>query len=93
MSSNNALLGAIISLFFPGIGLILSRDNKFKGILVFIIAMLADFAAITIASILTLCVVGVVLFALPFFIHVLAAIHTHDVIVKEDNSGKPMLFN
>jgi len=92
MSSNRAILGAIISFFLPGIGLLLSKQSRMKGLLIFIIVAVADVVSVVIASILTLCIVGLLLFSVPFVIHIVAAIHTHDVIVKEDNSGKPILF-
>jgi hypothetical protein len=93
MSSNKALVAALISFFLPGFGLFLSKQNKIKGLLIFIIAVIADVISIVIGLIFTLCLFGVLFFAAPLVIHILAAVHTHDVIVKEDKSGKPILFN
>ncbi len=93
MSSNTPLLGALISFFFPGLGLLLSKENKFKGVLVFVIAMIADFTSIVVATVLTMCVIGFFIYLAPLFIHFLAAVHSHDVLAKEEKSGKPLVFS
>ena len=92
MTSNTPLLGALISFFLPGLGLLLSKENKFKGGIIFLIAMVADFVSIIVATVLTLCIVGIILYLAPLVIHFLAAIHTHDVLVKEEKGGKPLVF-
>ncbi len=92
MSSNKAIVGAIISLFLPGLGLLLSKNYKMKGVLIFILAIIADIVSVFVGAVLTLCLIGLVLFAVPPVIHILAAVYTHDKMVVEEKSGKPIVF-
>ena len=93
MSSNKPLLGALISFFFPGLGLLLSEENKSKGVLIFVIAMLADFTCWTLATLLAICILPIILYFAPILIHFLAALHSHDVLIKEEKGGKPVIFS
>jgi len=92
MASNKALLATIISFLLPGLGLLLSKENKVKGVLVFFLVMIADVVSFVVAYTLTLCCIGLFLFMVPVVIHIIAAVHTHDLIVKEEKEGKPIIF-
>ena len=91
-TDNRALLGAIISLFLPGIGLLLSKENKVKGVLIFVLALIADFLVVLFSTVLVICMIGVVMYLGVIIIHILACVHTYDTIIKEDKKGKPVIF-
>ena len=91
-NSNKALMGCIISLILPGIGLLLSKNYKTMGIVIFIIAIVADIIIFFLGSIGALCIVGMLIWVLIPIVHLLAAIHSYDSIVKEEG-GKPIMFN
>lgn len=89
--SNRALLAAIVSFFLPGLGLLLS-ENKVKGVLIFIVAMIADGIIIFVSTVLTICLVGFVLYFGVTLVHILAAVHSYDTMMKEEKIGKALLF-
>lgn len=84
-----AVIGAVISLFLPGLGLLLSKNNKWLGILIFIVAIIADAICVGLGFLgFTgfICVITLLLFIFPFVIpviHIIAAIHSFVVISGE----------
>ncbi len=90
--SNNIIVGAVISFFFPGLGLLLSKDKKMLGIMVFVGVMIADVAIMFVGGIgAAICLVPGILFLLMPVFNLVAALHTHDELQKE-SGGKPILF-
>jgi len=89
MPSTNSILGAIISLFLPGIGLLLSKTKKLLGIAVFIGAIIADTISMFLFSAGCICIM-ILMLLVPVLVHFGAAIFTYNTIVGEDKSGKPI---
>ena len=85
------VIASFVSLILPGIGLLFSGRNKVLGLVILIMAVVADLIIAVVAGIGTLCLVGIVLWLLIPVVHVLAAIHTYDTFMKERGS-KPILF-
>ena len=80
---------AIVSLFFPGIGLLFVPNKAGLGIGIFA----ATIVYAVIATILTFVVVGVCLFAVMPLINVAAAVHSWDEAAKVSNGQfQPILF-
>ena len=90
--TNLPLFAGIISLFFPGIGLLLSKEKKVMGVLIFVGVLVADVVIFLVGTVLTLlCFIGFILYFLTPIFNVLAAIHSYDVLKKEQG-GTPILF-
>ena len=87
------LAGGLISLFLPGLGLLLSAEKKMAGIAIFVIAMVIDFLVVLFGAIgILLCLVGFMLWIIVPIVHVVAAIYTYDSLKKEQGlSG--FIFN
>jgi hypothetical protein len=80
---------ALISFFFPGIGLLFVPNKAGLGIGIFA----ATLAYAVIATILTFVVVGVCLFMVMPLINIAAAIHSWDEAAKASNGQfQPILF-
>jgi hypothetical protein len=88
---NRALMGAVVSFVFPGLGLLLTADKKFKGILIFIGAMVLDVVCFLIGSLGILCIIPFIFWLAIPLIHFVAALHSYDVLIKEAK-GKPIIF-
>lgn len=90
--ANNALAGALISLILPGLGLLLSERRKMAGVLIFMAVVVVDMVAFVVGGVgAALCFIPIVfLFAIPIA-HLLAALHSYDVLTKEAG-GNPFLF-
>ena len=86
------ILAAFVSLILPGVGLLFSRQNKILGVVILVLAVVADAIIFTIGAIGALCVVGAIVWLLIPVVHILAAIHTYDVFMKE-RKGKPIVFH
>ena len=89
--SQKALIASIISFFFPGLGLLLSRENKMLGVIVFAVAITADVVIFVVGTIGLLCFIGALLYPATLIVHLLAAVHTYDKMTKE-GGGKPIMF-
>jgi len=80
---------ALVSLFFPGLGLLFVPNKAGLGIGIF--AATLGFAVV--ATILTFVVVGVCLFMLMPLINIAAAVHSWDEAAKTSNGQfQPILF-
>jgi hypothetical protein len=80
---------ALVSLFFPGLGLLFVPNKAGLGIGIF--AATLGFAVV--ATILTFVVVGVCLFMLMPLINIAAAVHSWDEAAKASNGQfQPILF-
>lgn len=80
---------ALVSLFFPGLGLLFVPNKAGLGIGIF--AATLGFAVV--ATILTLVLVGACLFMLMPLISVAAAVHSWDEAAKASNGQfQPILF-
>lgn len=91
--SDRSLLGGIVSLFFPGLGLLFTNDKKVSGIAIFVCAMLADFLVLTFGTIGTLlCGIGFLLWLIIPIIHVVAAIYSYDSL-KNERGESGIIFN
>ncbi|MBN2477668.1 hypothetical protein JXB01_00075 [Candidatus Micrarchaeota archaeon] len=89
---DKAILGAVISFFLPGLGLLLTENyDRFKAILMFIGLLIADMILFFVGTIGLLCVVGLFLYFVPLLIHIGAAVYTYDMFMKEQK-GKPIYF-
>lgn len=91
-SSNNPIIGALVSFFLPGLGLLLGKCHRKLGVMVFVAAMVA-ICAIVVAGIFgtLMCFFGFLLYMAIPVIHITAAVHTYDVLQKEEG-GKPIFF-
>jgi len=90
--TSNAVVGAIISFFFPGLGLLLSPDKKMLGIMVFIAVFIVDVVAMVVGGIgAAICFLPIVFFLAIPLAHLVAILHTYDVLTKEAG-GNPILF-
>lgn len=89
--SDRAIIAALISLVLPGLGLLISKEKRMIGILIFVCAMIANGVFAVIGSIGLMCVVGAIFYVGIPVVHVLACVHTYDTIKKEEG-GEPILF-
>ncbi|MFA5105365.1 MAG: hypothetical protein WC506_00195 [Candidatus Micrarchaeia archaeon] len=91
--SDKSLIGGIVSLFFPGLGLLLTEDKKVAGVAMFVCAMIVDFVVLMFGAIGTfLCVIGFLLWLIIPIVHVAAAIYTYDSIKKAQGEAG-LIFN
>ncbi len=90
--SNLPLFAGILSLFLPGLGLLLSKEKKVWGIAIFVGVLVVDIVISLIGMVgLFLCLIGPLLWLVIPVIHALVAIHSYDV-VKKEQGGKPIFF-
>jgi hypothetical protein len=85
----NPIIPAIISLFLPGIGLVMVPNKQGLGIGIF-----AGYVGLTIVGVvLTFVVIGLCLLMLLPLVNIAAAIHSYDEAAKVSNGQfKPILF-
>lgn len=76
LEDNKLVIGAIVSLIFPGVGLLFSTTQKAIGIGIFVLWLLFWW---------------VLPYPLPVLLNILAAVYTYDVLAKE-SGATPLLF-
>lgn len=65
-------ISAVASFFVPGLGHFLINDQAKRGVIVFLVAMVADFFIVVISTILTFILIGIFGFLLLPVVHIVA---------------------
>ncbi len=91
--SDMSIIGGLVSLVLPGLGLLLTKEKKVSGIAIFVIAVLIDFLVLVFGAVGTLlCIIGFMLWIIIPIVHIVAALYTYDSIKKEQGMGG-FIFN
>ena len=66
-------ISAVASFFIPGLGQALINDQMKRGVIVFLVAMVADFLIVVVSTILAFIVIGIFGYLLLPIVHLAAA--------------------